>query len=202
MPKRCQWSWKMDTIWPNVPRCICSLILIDVWLWYHNFYLSWVSWILFEKWWILSICVFDSITVSGNFVFFPKKSKWIHGLDICQFHDFGLFTVFENDRKSLILHSKKEIFPPKYFEILDWFGAKIQVWKKVNFPAQNIWKLARKFKHCKVDFWRENPNISNYSKMRLFANFHTLLIFLRIIGILELCLKIFFLRENSNILLF
>ena len=91
MPKRCQWSWKMDTIWPNVPRCICSLILIDVWLWYHNFYLSWVSWILFENERFLSICVFDSITVSGNFVFFPKKSKWIHGLDICQFHDFGLF---------------------------------------------------------------------------------------------------------------
>ena len=133
MPKRCQWSWKMDTIWPNVPRCICSLILIDVWLWYHNFYLSWVSWILFENERFLSICVFDSITVSGNFVFFPKKSKWIHGLDICQFHDFGLFIqclkiigkiLFEKNHTKIfwnshvVFSSRKKL---KNIDIFFWF---------------------------------------------------------------------------------
>ena len=61
-------------------------------------------------------------------------------LIFANFTTLAFFIVFENDvKKSHFTLKKKEIFPPKYFEILDWFGAKIQVWKKkVNFPAQNI----------------------------------------------------------------
>ena len=71
--------------------------------------------------------------------FSRKKSKWIHGLDICQFHDFGLFVQCLKIIGKILFEKK---ITQKYFEILMLlFGAKKFKYEKVdknNIRISNI----------------------------------------------------------------